>query len=159
MEATSIGDWFKAASPAAKVIAIGSDAAIPYGGKRPDGTYWFDSGAGGFTTSTYYAAARPAWIDALNARIAQLPKTWTLAVPERWRALANHPQQCPAFKSDGDAPVTGARDARTACLSRFERELSVVGRVDSARGRRTACATPATSFAPKPWGRTTCPTI
>ena len=107
LEATSIGDWFKTASPAAKVIAIGSDAAIPYGGKRPDGTYWFDSGAGGFTTSTYYAAARPAWIDALNARIARLPKTWTLAVPERWRALAHHPQQCLAFKSDGDAPVTG----------------------------------------------------
>ena len=107
MEATSIGDWFKAASPAAKVIAIGSDAAIPYGGKRPDGTYWFDSAAGGFTTSTYYAASRPAWTDALNARIAALPKTWTLAVPERWQALAQHPQLCPAFKSDGDAPVAG----------------------------------------------------
>jgi hypothetical protein len=105
MEATSIGDWFKAASPAAKVIAIGSDAAIPYGGKRPDGTYWFDSAAGGFTTSTYYASSRPAWIDALNARIAALPKTWTLAVPKRWQALAQHPQQCPAFKSEGDAPV------------------------------------------------------
>ena len=48
MEATSIGDWFKAASPAAKVIAIGSDAAIPYGGKRPDGTYWFEFGSGRF---------------------------------------------------------------------------------------------------------------
>jgi predicted AlkP superfamily pyrophosphatase or phosphodiesterase len=101
MEAASIGDWFKAASPAAKVIAIGSDAAIPYGGKRPDGTYWFDSGAGGFTTSTYYAAARPAWVDALNARIAQLPKSWMLAVPERWQALAKHPQQCPAFQPEG----------------------------------------------------------
>ena len=101
LEAASIGDWFKAASPAAKVIAIGSDAAIPYGGKRPDGTYWFDSGAGGFTTSTYYVAARPAWIDALNARIAQLPKSWTLTVPARWRALAKHPQQCPAFQPEG----------------------------------------------------------
>lgn len=105
MEATSIGDWFKAASPASKVIAIGSDAAIPYGGKRPDGTYWFDSAAGGFTTSTYYASSRPAWIEALNARIAALPKTWTLEVPARWQALARHRQQCPAFKSDGDPPA------------------------------------------------------
>ena len=107
MEGSSIGDWFKAASPAAKVIAIGSDAAIPYGGKRPDGTYWFDSAAGGFTTSTYYATSRPAWVDALNARIAQLPKSWSLDVPERWRALADHPQQCPPFKSEAGQPATG----------------------------------------------------
>jgi predicted AlkP superfamily pyrophosphatase or phosphodiesterase len=106
MESSSIGDWFKAASPAAKVLAIGSDAAIPYGGKRPDGTYWFDSAAGGFTTSTYYAAKRPAWVDALNTRIATLPRTWQLSVEPKWRSLAAHPNHCAPFQSGGDRPAT-----------------------------------------------------
>ena len=48
LTATSIGDWFKAANPASKVVAIGSDAAVPYGGRRPDALFWYDGDAGGF---------------------------------------------------------------------------------------------------------------
>ena len=106
MEATSIGDWFKAASPAAKVIAIGSDAAIPYGGKRPDGTYWFDSGSGRLHhLDLLCRGADPPGSTRSTRGSRSFRKTWTAApFRERWRALANHPQQCPAFKSDGDAP-------------------------------------------------------
>jgi predicted AlkP superfamily pyrophosphatase or phosphodiesterase len=109
MEASSIGDWFKAASPPAKVIAIGSDAAIPYGGKQPDGTYWFDSAAGGFTTSTYYRASRPAWVEALNARIAALPRAWEPAVPQQWMKLVQHRSACPPFQPEAPWPVTSGR--------------------------------------------------
>lgn len=96
--ATSIGDWVKNASPGAKSIAIGSDAAIVYAGRKPDGAYWFDAEAAGFTTSTYYAATRPAWVDQLNARMAALPHEWSLKVPEEFRKLADHPNQCPAMQ-------------------------------------------------------------
>lgn len=104
LRAASIGDWFKAASPASKVIAIGSDAVIPYAGQKPDGAYWFDGGAGGFTTSTYYGRSRPTWIEAINQRISTLPRTWELAVPRRWQSLADHPQQCPPMQPDPHFP-------------------------------------------------------
>ncbi|MDQ2622830.1 MAG: alkaline phosphatase family protein [Actinomycetota bacterium] len=97
-EGRSIGDWVKSASPGAKSIAIGSDAAIVYGGRKPDGVYWFDAAAGGFTTSTYYASERPDWVEQLNARMAALPREWTFKVPERWRSLADHPNQCPPMQ-------------------------------------------------------------
>lgn len=97
-EASSIGDWVKSAGPGAKSVAIGSDAVIVYAGRKPDGAYWFDGAAGGFTTSTFYAAARPGWVDQLNARIAALPREWTSKVPEHWRKLADHPNRCPPMQ-------------------------------------------------------------
>ncbi|HJR82988.1 MAG TPA: alkaline phosphatase family protein [Sphingomicrobium sp.] len=97
-EGSSIGDWVKSASPQAKSIAIGSDAAIVYGGRKPDGVYWLDPAAGGFTTSTYYSTNRPAWVEALNARMAALPREWAYQVPEQWRRLADHPNRCPPMQ-------------------------------------------------------------
>ncbi len=104
MTATSIGDWFKAASPAAKVVAIGSDAAVPYGGRTPDSLFWYDGMAGGFTTSTNYAAALPDWVGRLNANIARLRQTWTYSGETRWLSLAAHPQRCPPFHPDAGFP-------------------------------------------------------
>jgi predicted AlkP superfamily pyrophosphatase or phosphodiesterase len=97
LQASSIGDWFKASDPASKVVAIGSDAAVPYGGRAPDGLFWFDGAAGGFTTSTNYSSALPDWITRLNAKIGALPQSWTYSGDARWLSLAQHPQQCPAF--------------------------------------------------------------
>jgi len=96
--ASSIGDWVKNASSEAKSIAIGSDAAIVYAGRKPDGVYWFDAEAGGFTTSTYYSPTRPAWVSQLNARMTALPLEWDLKVPAQFRKLADHPNQCPPMQ-------------------------------------------------------------
>jgi hypothetical protein len=104
MTGTSIGDWFRAASPRSKVVAIGSDAVVPYGGRKPDALFWYDGMAGGFTTSTNYAAALPPWIGRLNAKIAALPPTWTYSGDPAWLALANHPQRCPPFHPEAGFP-------------------------------------------------------
>jgi arylsulfatase A-like enzyme len=109
MKGTSIGDWIKAASPSAKAIAIGSDAAIPYAGRKPDGLYWFDSRAGGYTTSTYYRADRPAWVLTLNQAMGALPRTWDLTVPDKWRALTDHPSRCPPFNAYATRWTGGGR--------------------------------------------------
>ena len=95
MTASTLADWVKAASPQSRTVAIGSDSAIVYGGKRPDAMFWFDPEAGGYTTSTYYGARRPAWIAALNRQLADLPREWALQVPPQWRSLATHAQRCP----------------------------------------------------------------
>jgi hypothetical protein len=95
LKGSSFADWLKAASPQSRALAIGSDAAIVYAGRKPAAAYWFDARAGGFTTSTYYASERPAWLLALNRTMVGLPPTWEISVPERFRALADHPSACP----------------------------------------------------------------
>ena len=120
MTATAIGDWFKAASPRSKVIAIGSDAAVPYAGRHPDGLFWFDGAAGGFTTSTNYGSTRPAWIERLNQQIAALPRTWEFGLPKSFEALARHPQQCPRWRPVGPFPYNfrpAAADANAEFLN------------------------------------------
>jgi Type I phosphodiesterase / nucleotide pyrophosphatase len=104
MLAPSIGDWFKAASAKSKVVAIGSDAAVPYAGRSPDAVFWFDAAAGGFTTSSNYAAALPDWIGGLNGRIAALPRTWTFTPDRRSIELARHPQRCKRFRPHSGFP-------------------------------------------------------
>jgi hypothetical protein len=97
MHGTAIADWVKAANPAARTVAIGSDVAIAYGGRRPDGAYWFDSASGGYTTSTYYRASLPDWVLALNRKLTALPRSWEASVPSKWRSLAQHPGRCAPF--------------------------------------------------------------
>jgi arylsulfatase A-like enzyme len=72
---TTIGDQLKLASPARagapdapRVIGISikDRSAILPAGHSADGAYFFR--AGRFVTSTYYRAALPAWVDAVNAR-------------------------------------------------------------------------------------------
>jgi predicted AlkP superfamily pyrophosphatase or phosphodiesterase len=83
-----LGDWMHAADERSIVVslAIKDRAAILLGGKRPDAAIWYDDGFGGFTTSTYYADARPEWVDAYNAkgRAEQLygEQGWTPAFPD-----------------------------------------------------------------------------
>ncbi len=52
LKAPTLGAWLKAADPASKVWAVaGKDrAAIPMGGARADGEFWWNEVSGGFTT-------------------------------------------------------------------------------------------------------------
>lgn len=43
-------------------LAMKDRSAVLPGGQHPDGCFWLDPRAGGFTTSSYYSAALPAWI-------------------------------------------------------------------------------------------------
>lgn len=82
-----VGDWLQAAEPESIVIAMAvkDRAAILLGGKRPDAALWYDDEFGGFTTSTYYADARPAWVDAYNQKDraqALYGEGWSLSRPD-----------------------------------------------------------------------------
>ncbi len=69
MEVTALGDWLKRRSRRSRVFAVAlkDRAAIPMGGKRPDGVYWYDFGTGRFITSVYYQPDYPDWVTAFNA--------------------------------------------------------------------------------------------
>jgi predicted AlkP superfamily pyrophosphatase or phosphodiesterase len=82
-----VGDWMQAVDPEVIVIAMAvkDRAAILLGGKRPDAALWYDDEFGGFTTSTYYADARPAWVDAYNGKDraqALYGAGWSLSRPD-----------------------------------------------------------------------------
>lgn len=84
----SVGDWMQAANPESVVIAMAvkDRAAILLGGKRPDAVLWYDDEFGGFTTSSEYTDARPAWVDAYNGKDraqALYGEGWTLSRPDR----------------------------------------------------------------------------
>lgn len=66
LEATTLGEWMKAAYPKAKVYAAsGKDrSAILMGGKEADGAFWYDDEIGGYETSGYYV--EPEWLDRFN---------------------------------------------------------------------------------------------
>lgn len=64
-----LADWIRAESPASRIfaVAIKDRAAIPLGGKRPDGVYWYRNSRGDFVTSSYYRADYPDWVTTFNA--------------------------------------------------------------------------------------------
>ncbi len=66
---STLGDELRLATDfRSKVISISlkDRAAILMGGHDPSGAYWYNEAMGGFVTSTYYAAALPAWADEFN---------------------------------------------------------------------------------------------
>ncbi|WP_164018313.1 alkaline phosphatase family protein [Pyxidicoccus trucidator] len=68
-----------------KVVALSfkARAAIPLAGRQGQ-AWWFDEATGKMVTSTWYAKAVPAWMQALNARKladAAFGKTWELLRP------------------------------------------------------------------------------
>jgi hypothetical protein len=78
LEATTLGDWLKAASPQSRVAAISSKdrGAINMAGHNADGVFWMAPGKG-FTTYVKPgedAQKKLAPVAAINAQIA---KTWT----------------------------------------------------------------------------------
>lgn len=89
----TLGDWLRAAHPAAKVLAVaGKDrAAIALGGHHPSGVYWLlRPGELVFTTSRYYAPDLPGWVREWNQAHVSFA-----GIPERW-----------------EHPVTGAAPGR-----------------------------------------------
>lgn len=86
INATSFGDWLKAASPESKVysVACKDRAAIMMGGKHPDLAIWYNW-QGSFTTSSYYTKAIPAWLTQFNSEndfLRYRDSIWTPSLPE-----------------------------------------------------------------------------
>jgi predicted AlkP superfamily pyrophosphatase or phosphodiesterase len=60
-------------------IAMKDRSAVIPGGQHPDGCFWLDPRAGGFTTSSWYGDALPSWVDAFHAAhpLAATMAVWT----------------------------------------------------------------------------------
>lgn len=69
LEAATVGDWLKAASPESKVLSLAAKdrVAVLMAGRRADGAYWYHDGTGRFVTSSYYRSELPPWLEAFNA--------------------------------------------------------------------------------------------
>lgn len=118
MLTTALGDWMHDANPKAKVYAVsGKDrAAITMGGKHPDGAYWFDRTAMGFTSSAYYHPdGLPGWIAAFNddGWYDQLPAQWIYQPAAGVRA-DDFPGESSRFSRTSPHPLRDA-DRRKSC--------------------------------------------
>ncbi len=94
LRATTLGTWMKDANLQSRVFAVaGKDrAAIPMGGGKADGEFWWNDEKGGFTTFLppgTTAESRLAVIAGFNAA---LQKTWG-KTPPAWKL---HDQRCAA---------------------------------------------------------------
>lgn len=127
LRADALGDWLKRARPGSRVFAVsGKDrGAIVLGGKRPDGAYWYRAGnPPRFTTSRYYRASLPAWVEAWNG---EAPGDGFLAaLPEAWEhgpaAGAEMPDD---FPGEGERfSRTSPHPLRSADLERFGEQLA-----------------------------------
>lgn len=87
---TALGDWLQAQVPGSRVFTVsGKDrAAVLMGGRRPSGAFWFTPQAR-FDSSTAYAQALPAWLQAYNQSLARrlAHENWT------WTPLPDTPGQ------------------------------------------------------------------
>jgi predicted AlkP superfamily pyrophosphatase or phosphodiesterase len=83
-----IADWVRAADPEARVVSISRKdrSAIAMGGRAPAHVYWLSlsNAVRGFTTSTFYMDALPAWVEDANAGLA--PVLWSDSV---WETTAS----------------------------------------------------------------------
>ena len=83
----TVGDALKKRTIGSKVVgvALKDRSAILMSGPRADAAYWFDNSTGGFTSSTYYTNAAPAWLTRWNAkRLSDTPewRTWSRLLPD-----------------------------------------------------------------------------
>jgi predicted AlkP superfamily pyrophosphatase or phosphodiesterase len=83
---TTLTDWLIAKDPRTRVLSVSRKdrAAILPIGRSKQPVFWY-SWIGTFTTSTYYGAALPDWVNAFNAR--RIPgsfagRAWQLLLPE-----------------------------------------------------------------------------
>lgn len=112
----TLGDALKTHSPRSKVIGIsGKDrgAILPAGHQGV--AYMYRSETGRFSSSTYYMAQHPAWVNAFNAKFNAdrfWKTTWQLARPaadyandspdnQSWQGSAGFGKQLPATLGDG----------------------------------------------------------
>jgi predicted AlkP superfamily pyrophosphatase or phosphodiesterase len=65
----TVGDVLKKASPESRVVGVSQKdrAAVLLAGRRADAAYWYESGHGGYVSSTYYMKTAPAWLARWNA--------------------------------------------------------------------------------------------
>jgi len=101
----TVGDMLKKRTPGSRVVGISlkDRAAILMSGPRADAAYWYDTGSGGFVTSTYYAKAPPSWLTQWNAR--------RLADSPQWRVWSRLlPDEAPYLKYAGPDDVKGELD-------------------------------------------------
>lgn len=73
---STLADWLLARDRGTRILSVSRKdrgAILPIGRSRQQ-VYWYASD-GSFTTSTYYANTRPAWVRDFNAR--RLPHQWT----------------------------------------------------------------------------------
>ena len=87
MRASTVGEWLQDADSTTKVVALGSNAVVAYGGRNPAAVYWYDGSAGAFVASTYYPQGHR-WLSAFNRTLPGRPRTWALTVPPSFRSLA-----------------------------------------------------------------------
>lgn len=66
----ALGDQLKLANRASRVFSVSlqDGAAIPLGGKRPDGAFWWDLNTGHFVTSDYYMNELPVYVREFNSQ-------------------------------------------------------------------------------------------
>jgi hypothetical protein len=106
MRVDALGDWLKAAEPGARVFAVSAKdrSAITLAGNRPDAAYWFVRGDDPrFTTSRYYRAELPQWVQAWNAvgLAARVPSVWEHAADD------DLPADAPADDYPGESDEHG----------------------------------------------------
>ncbi len=102
LRAETIADVLEAETAGrALTVSLGMKdrSAILPGGLHPDACVWFDARAGGFTTSTYYAASLPGWL-----------RAWQVAHPFADRMAPWVPEDPASLASLGpdDQPGEGA---------------------------------------------------
>lgn len=77
-------------------VALKDRAAILMAGRMADDVVWFDTGAGRWTTSDFYAPRLPAWAGKINAEKrpdAYRGKTWDAVLPEAALKRASIPDR------------------------------------------------------------------
>ena len=103
---STLGDELRAATDfRSKVISISfkDRAAVLMGGHSPTAVYWYDTGSGGFVTSTYYASVLPDWVDSFNQE-----NPAKIYCGGKWQALPETPGasgvKFPQFESSPGEP-------------------------------------------------------
>ncbi len=90
LTASTLGDELRLATDfRAKAVSISlkDRAAVLMGGHSPSAAYWYNTGMGGFVTSTYYMPTLPTWVDEFNH---QTPAKQYCG--QEWQALPETPR-------------------------------------------------------------------
>jgi predicted AlkP superfamily pyrophosphatase or phosphodiesterase len=83
----TLTDWLRMKDPRTRAISVSRKdrgAILPLGRTHQE-VYWYDYPTGNFTTSSWYAAALPEWLQAVNAKrlpAMQAGKVWTPLLPD-----------------------------------------------------------------------------
>jgi hypothetical protein len=104
----SLGDRLQEHYPASRVfgVALKDRAAILMAGRKATAAYWFDSGIGGFLTTTYYRGADKALLESFNRGLPEffhqhLEWTQSSSIPDADLARITHdPEKLRKYKKN-----------------------------------------------------------